>query len=167
VPAEPDQLAAEGQRLQAESDAVLREVQRLGRPPTEAEQRTIFERTAGLRQRIADWAARKLVVGRPEVRTHGSPVAGEAAKRGLEEARARLRENEDFRKGRSRCPAAAVMSADPGRWITVRCGVEHSVLSSEGDPMSIATFCCGDHTRCPSWQAEREAGWAGRRLEVA
>jgi hypothetical protein len=167
MPREPDPLEAEGQQLEAEMAAAVREAQRLGRSMTEQEEAAMFKRTAGLRQRIADWAARRLVERRPEVLTHGRPQAAEAAKRGLEEARARLRENEDFRRGCSQCPAATVMSADPGRWITIRCGVEHSVLSSEGDPMSVATFCLGDYRRCPSWRAERESNWSGRRLEVA
>jgi hypothetical protein len=101
------------------------------------------------------------------VRTLGEPVSAEAARRGLEEARSRLRSNQDFRRGRSQCPAAVVLSATPGREMTLRCGVEGTIITADGDPMSVASFCCGDHTACPSWRAEREANWAGRRLRVA
>ena len=162
---EVDPLEAEGQSLQAEMDRAVRRASSLGRSLTSREEQELFDTTAGLRQRIADWTARKMFERRPEVRSHGTPVAGAAAKRGLEEARARLRQSEGFKK-RQRCPAADVLTEDPDRF-ALRCGVEGTVLSAAGDPMSVHTFCVGDHTRCPSWRAEREANWAGRKLEVA
>ena len=59
-----------------------------------------------------------------------------------------------------------MLTADRDRF-ALRCGVEGTVLTAAGDPMSVSTFCLGDHTNCPSWRAEREAQWAGRRLDVA
>ena len=91
---ESDPLEAEGQRLEVEMAQAVREAQRLGRSMTGREERAMFERTAGLRQRIADRTARRLVEGRPEVRTHDArsrarPPTGGSRRRGPGCARAR------------------------------------------------------------------------------
>jgi hypothetical protein len=144
---------AEGRELQADMARVAARVQAVARHRelTPEEERRIFEQTAGLRERLARYMTARMIERRPEVVTRGAPVSGEAAQRGLEKARETLRGLESFRRQRPGCPAANLL----GRG-AVRCAVEHSTLDPHGDPMSLATFCYGDHTRCPTWRAERD-----------
>lgn len=54
------------------------------------------------------------------------------------------------------CPAGSEHGAG------VYCRVEHSFIDYEGNPGSIAGFCKGRYTQCPSWRAEKENEWAQR-----
>jgi hypothetical protein len=144
---------AEGRQLQADMARVAARVQTVARfrALTPEEERRIFDQTAGLRQRLARYMQRRMIDQRPEVVTHGRPASGEAAQRGLERAREALRGRESFRRRRPTCPAANLLGGG-----AVRCAVEHTTLDPRGDPMSLATFCYGDHTVCPTWRAERD-----------
>lgn len=147
--------------LEARGLRLKRRIRALGRPPTAGEADEFRREGAEIRQGVADAMVERLVRDRPEVLTHGRPAAAVAARRGLAEARSRLRLN----GSESRCPAATVTPAIADGFV-VACGVEGSRLSSVSDPQSILTFCCGDHLACPSWQASKEAEWAGRELET-
>jgi hypothetical protein len=147
--------------LEARGLRLKRRIRSLGRAPTPEEAEEFQREAAEIRQGVADAMVERLIVNRPEVLTHGRPASAEAARRGLDEARARLRE----RRPESRCPAASLTPAIGGGFV-VLCGVEDSLLSSTADPQSILTFCCGDHLACPSWQASKEAEWASRDLRT-
>lgn len=56
------------------------------------------------------------------------------------------------------CPAAS----EHGNGVF--CRVEHSFLSYQEHPVSVARFCCGDYQACPSWRSERENELAQRRF---
>lgn len=144
-------LEDEGRSLQLESALLARRVNAIGRPLTEAESARVVEESASLRRRIAAWMTRKTIENRPEVISRGAPTSHVEAVRGLREARRVLEERKSFQRGCSDCPAANDLGGGG-----VRCGIEHTILRPESDPMSLATFCHGDHTACPTWRAERE-----------
>ena len=154
--AAPDDV--EGRELQADMDRVAARVQAVARHRalTPEEETRIFDQTAELRDRLARYMQRRMIDERPEVITHGKPVSGEAAHRGLEKARETLRELPTFQRRRPPCPAANVL----GRG-AVRCPIEHSTLDPHDDPMSLATFCYGNHQACPTWRAERDRRTSG------
>lgn len=62
------------------------------------------------------------------------------------------------------CPAAGTALAGQG----VYCKIErHTLDARKGrEPTSVMNFCCGDHTACPTWRAEKERIWAERRAEL-
>lgn len=135
----------------------------LGRPLTPAEQRYVRERVARLRLRLEEHIFERMVQERPELRTAGKPVTAELARRGQEEARARLA----VLPCESRCPAARVIRPASGG-VAVHCAVEDQVLSSRSDPQSLLTFCMGAYESCPSWRLEKEQIAAtGRSVEAA
>jgi hypothetical protein len=132
-----------------------RKVRDLGRPLTPSEALEVETATAKVRGILAQHMVRKLIDNRPEVISRGKPQAGDAAHRGLEEARRRLGENDRAKGCRSDCPAATVTRAT-GVGVLVDCAIEGTRLSTETDPQSTLTFCFGEYTACPSWQIEKE-----------
>lgn len=140
--------------LEAEVVEIERRVRSLNRPLTPDERRSVTERVARVRERVADHYARHLMDNRPEVVSRGRPVAARAAKQGQDEARRRLRGQRQYRECSSDCPAATAYKTDRG--LTVRCGVERTRLSEASDPQSLLTFCLGDYRACPTWRAERQ-----------
>lgn len=70
------------------------------------------------------------------------------------------------------CPAAKLLGISAGG-LTVRCAVERSLVTEQGDPSTLGSFCLcsaatrnGGYTACPTWQREKERVWASRRAEV-
>lgn len=158
-------LEARRVELERELLSVQRQIRSAGRALTPDENERLAKHTAGLRQRLAAYFTERMVMDRPEVVSRGAPVSGDAAQRGLEEARARLA----ARPCASGCPAAQMLHPVDGS-VSLRCGVEGTVLSSKSDPQSLLSFCIGAdgdnaHEFCPTWQAAREAEFAGRQIE--
>jgi hypothetical protein len=53
------------------------------------------------------------------------------------------------------CPAARTgRYADSGN-LFLHCGIEKKHFAALDSPAGFLSFCCGDYTRCPSWQAEK------------
>lgn len=129
-----------------------RKVRSLGRPLTHEERLHLTEEVGKIRAAVADEMAARME--RPEVVSNGRPRSSMSAKRGLDEARHRLRARPQFQAACSDCPAAQTSAA--GGEVVVRCGVEKTRLSSATSPQSLLTFCLGDYTACPSWRAERK-----------
>lgn len=154
------------QELERQAVVLNRKIRSLGRPLTPEELLEVNVTTARIRAGIAQRMVDRLIVNRPEVVSSGQPVAGTEAKRGQDEARARLHAKPEFKQACSNCPAAQVSRRVDGA-VIVRCQVEGSTLSSAEDPQSVLTFCLGDHQACPSWMAEKEAIAAGRRTALA
>jgi hypothetical protein len=156
----------ERRRVEIERELALlqRRVRSIGRSLSPDERAQVAEQAAGLRQKLADFYMERMVNDRPEVVSRGEPVSGDAAQRGLEEARARLR------GGCPSCPAAQEINAVDGS-VSLRCAIEGSILSSKSDPQSLLTFCVGvtpgAYQGCPTWMSQREAELAGRQLEGA
>lgn len=40
-----------------------------------------------------------------------------------------------------------------------RCRIEGSTITSARDGSSLAIFCTGEHTMCPTWRVARETEW--------
>ena len=57
------------------------------------------------------------------------------------------------------CPAGCPARAGTG----VLCRIEGEVIDGRRNPATIARYCTGDNRACPTWQADKEAVWAGRR----
>lgn len=124
--------------------------------------RGIEAKAAEIRKQLADHLMVRMIENRPEVISRGQPISGAAAQAGQLEARTRLEATRAFKDACSDCPAAQVMRRVDGG-VNVRCGVEHTLLSSASDPQSLLTFCMGDHEVCPSWRAQRDSELAGRK----
>lgn len=145
-------LAEREAQLEAEAAALERKIRTLGRPLTPEEQRYVRERVARMRLRLEERILEKMMDDRPEIVSAGRPVTAFLARKGQEEARARL----ELKAPCSDCPAATVFRA-VGAGMTVHCAVEDRPLSSATDPQSLLTFCLGEYEACPSWRAEKEA----------
>lgn len=159
-------MAVDLVELERRTVKLNRQIRELGRPLTADEERTVRVQASQIRQGLADAVSDRLIANRPELVSKGQPVSGAAAQNGLLEARARLHKTPGFKSACSSCPAAEVSRRVDGAVVVV-CRVEGTTLSSAGDPQSLLTFCLGDPQACPSWQAEKEAIAAGRKLDVA
>jgi hypothetical protein len=61
------------------------------------------------------------------------------------------------------CPAAKKNGANT----IVLCGIERQPIPVRSSPLSIAMWCAGDHTDCPTWQAARDRDPALERAAAA
>lgn len=86
-----------------------------------------------------------------------------------------LRVNDPGRRTRARqlvfdpkpeCPAALALAETRGG-SGVRCAIEQAVLTAQGDPSSLASFCLGNYRVCPTWAFEKERIEEGRRIAAA
>lgn len=161
--------ALEAQRVELETQLaeLTRQVRAVGRELTPEENERLAKVSGPLRQRLADYFTNRMIhEGRPEVVSRGTPITGDAAQRGLEEARTRLA----TRPCESLCPAAEMLHPVDGS-VALRCAIEGTLLSSKSAPQSLLTFCIGtsegSHEMCPTWVAHREAERTGRKLEGA
>lgn len=50
------------------------------------------------------------------------------------------------------CPAGVMHAGTAG----VECRVEESFISCAHNPYSVALYCKGDYTQCPSWRTEKD-----------
>lgn len=159
-------LEAKRVELEAELASLQRQIRSVGRELTDEENERVAALTAPLRQRLAAYYTERMIGDRPEVVSRGKPVSGDAAQRGLEEARSLLA----ARPCASACPAAQMLHPVDGS-VALRCAIEGTSLSSKTDPQSLLTFCIGTsenaHEVCPTWQTHREAEAAGREFEGA
>ena len=98
---------------------------------------------------------------RPEVISRGRPTAHVAIQRVLAEAKERVRTGETC----VACPAARLVAIESERGIIVRCGIEHSHVTSKLDPSTLVNRCFDDpgYQGCTSWRADKERIWEGRR----
>jgi hypothetical protein len=60
-----------------------------------------------------------------------------------------------------KCPAAQ-LAGDA----SVHCKVEQSLINGRLNPESIQAFCCGEHTKCPSWRLALEAQRQGKPVQL-
>jgi hypothetical protein len=56
-----------------------------------------------------------------------------------------------------RCEAGE-LTGDTG----VHCRIEDSLVDARTSPSSLAAYCCGEPTACPTWRKAREADWGER-----
>lgn len=54
------------------------------------------------------------------------------------------------------CPAGLLIGLVQGGGSGCRCRIEQSTIASTKDRSTLASFCYGDYTRCPTWRQERE-----------
>lgn len=95
------------------------------------------------------------------------PVDSREVRRRMQEARRQLERSPQFRRGRSECPAGRFIAMTRDGTAGCLCAVEGEPISLASQPASLVDFCFGDHTRCPTWQAERRRVMAGRRTPLA
>lgn len=103
---------------------------------------------------------------RQHISAHDGPELGPDIRKRLEEAKEKVR----ALKPAVACPAGCLIGQNAANGLTVRCGVERSLIAERTDPSSLASFCLTDggsnpnegYQRCPSWRAEKEREWAGR-----
>ncbi len=103
---------------------------------------------------------------RPFVNAHDAPAAALKIKASLEAARERVRAG----SREVACPAGCVLGVGAEEGLTIRCGVERSLITEQHDPSSLVSFCLTDggtnvkegYQACPSWRAEKERVWQGR-----
>jgi hypothetical protein len=72
----------------------------------------------------------------------------------------RLIDDEDVK-----CPAGQSCMAGAG----VLCRLEGLPIVANEQPTSLQAFCLNEegHTQCPTWRAEKERVWAGRRRPIS
>lgn len=105
---------------------------------------------------------------RPWVSAHDGPRdTANRIRRAMKIAGERIREGSLC----AACPAAALLGTNMTEGITVRCGVEKSLITERKDPSSLASYCLnntpmGGYTDCPTWRAEKEREWHGTAADL-
>jgi hypothetical protein len=94
---------------------------------------------------------------KPYISAHDGDPSADRIRASLEAARARVRAG----KGVAECPAACLLGEGRLGGLTVKCGVEHSLIAERTDPSSLSAFCLapanapgGGYTACSTWRAE-------------
>jgi hypothetical protein len=65
------------------------------------------------------------------------------------------------------CPAGVGFGAMHARPLGCQCRIEGSTLREPEAATSLASYCYGDYTQCPTWRSEKEAIWKGEPGAVA
>lgn len=91
---------------------------------------------------------------------------GDVLRRGAEDGRRRLRESRLFRRREVECPAGCYVGATP-HGSGCYCRLESTLITEGENPSSLASFCFGDYTRCPTWRAERDREGEQRLADIS
>lgn len=116
---------------------------------------------------IIDRSGRRLAyqMGRPRVSAHDGELRAERIRASIAAARERVRAGTCA----TACPAAQQLGVNGENGLTIRCGIERSLITERESPSSLANFCLagteaadGGYSACSTWRAERERLWEGR-----
>lgn len=66
------------------------------------------------------------------------------------------------------CPAGRFIALGKRGASGVECRIEHSDIMSSDQSATLVSYCLNrsGYRQCPSWQAEKEHIWAGKREEL-
>lgn len=65
------------------------------------------------------------------------------------------------------CPAGLPLGSPESRPLGCRCRIEHQTLLEPAATPSLASYCYGDYTQCPTWRTEKDAIALGEGSAVA
>ena len=71
----------------------------------------------------------------------------------------------DFEKLVVVCPAGRKLDSGT-EGPACRCQIEESLLTAAKDPVSLASFCCGQYTACPTWRQDQQHRYARPLLDT-
>lgn len=104
------------------------------------------------------------------VSAHEGEMRAKQMRRSIDRMRARVREG--GAAACAECPAAQLLGTSGANGVTVKCGVEKSLVTERESPSSLVNFCLAPagmnegYAACPSWRAEKEREWHGNRAPL-
>jgi len=105
---------------------------------------------------------------RQRVSAHEGELLAAQMRRSIAAMRERVRESGS---ACAECPAAQLLGVGK-QGLTVKCGVEKSLVTERESPSSLVNFCLAPagmnegYAACPSWRAEKEREWHGNRAPL-